>query len=156
MNNFRNLPTFRSDFKTSLDELFNDFFNDISSEFDPFKPVTRTGYPKFNIFDNGNELTIEASVPGLEKDNISLEFDEQKGLLKIHGENVNKKEKKDEKVYHCRELKKTGFTRSIALSKKLLNLSNINAKVEKGILTIKIPIKKEGEQVSHKRRIQIE
>jgi HSP20 family protein len=135
---FRN-PNIRDELITSFDSVFDKFFQDafpnISSEFGA-NAFTDSSYPKVDVIDTNDSIVIEAAVPGLEKQDVTVEVTPDDKILTISG--IKKvREQKAETTYIRRELKRSAFTRSFALSENL-DTTNIDAKFENGILTITI------------------
>lgn len=121
----------RDEFLTPFSTLFDDFFND-SFDFlgkDFFEKGT---YPKVDVRDEDTKLIIEAEVPGLTKDQVTVELDGD--ILKIKGEKKSNGEK-NVKSYIHKELKHSSFCRSFSIGKNI-NKGTIGAKFENGILEI--------------------
>ncbi|TFG24084.1 MAG: Hsp20/alpha crystallin family protein [Promethearchaeota archaeon] len=130
-----------------MDRMFDDMFND--SFFWPFnrrryrplslvirddEPLFRT--PLANIKDLDNHYEISAELPGLDRDNIELTLRE--GMMEIKGE--HKEEHKEEKEGQLvrREYQSSSYYRCFNLPENI-DVDNIDANLEKGILTVKIP-----------------
>ena len=65
---------------TVFDNLFNDFFNTVSRT--PFNTVNqKSNYPRVDIRENRDSVTLDATVPGLGKDDVSIDYED--GHLKI-------------------------------------------------------------------------
>lgn len=126
-------PTFRTDFMTTFDEMVDDFLNNMSTS--QFKPIS-SGYPKFNISEYNNYYEIEATVPGLKKNEINIIIDDNM-ILKVSGHKV-KNDKEIKKANYCKEIRMSKFSRSIRLPKDA-NIEDISSNLDKGILEIKIP-----------------
>lgn len=126
----------RDEFLTPFSDLFDNFFND-SFDFlgkDFFEKGT---YPKVDIRNENTQLVIEAEVPGLNKDQISVEIDGN--VLRIKGEKKNNDETKTRTYVH-RELKHSSFCRSFLIP-ETVDVEKLTAKFENGILEIDIPKK---------------
>lgn len=113
----------------------------------------KNAYPKVNIIDEVGSIVIEASVPGMKKDDISIEVEGQT-LTIASMYNSDMKEEKRDGIFLRREIKKSKFTRSFNLSKEL-NLSEISADIDSGLLTIKIPKLLPKVEQALKKRVQI-
>jgi len=85
-------------------------------------------------YDDDN-FVVNASVPGVELDNIDVTLDD--GVLRIEAERDvdNSKEDGD---YLIRERSRGVFHRSIRLPDGI-NIDEADAKVENGVLTVKVP-----------------
>ena len=102
-----------------------------------------------DIYEEDGKYFIEVDVPGFKKEDIKIECD--KGNLKIVAEKHSNKEEHNKKKYIHRERKYAQMSRSILLADA--NEESIQAKLEEGVLTIKVPKK---EQVDTSKRIMIE
>lgn len=145
----------RDEFVTSFDRIFNEIFEnafpDSTKEFgvDLF---SKGAYPKVNIVDDENQISIEAEIPGLTKEQVKIEV--QDDILMIKGE---RREKQDnsKKTYVYRELKQSSFVRSFQLNDNL-DSDKIDAKFKDGILEITIPKKVPESKVSKTKVIDIQ
>ena len=133
MNN-RNLARFESPFF----DLAKRFFD--NNDFD-FVPTfeTRRNSGLSNISENENEYVVEISAPGLKKDEIKIELEND--ILKISSEIKDEKDEKRDGYYRV-EFFKSSFERSFSLP-KIVDKQNISAKMEDGILLVNIPKMKE-------------
>lgn len=97
-------------------------------------------------------MVIEAGVPGLTKSDISI--DVESGVLTITGNKVTKNIDSDDIVCSSyRELKYSSFVRSFSLSENI-DIGTIDAKVENGLLVIKLK-KIKPTNISQKKKINI-
>ncbi|MFX1498280.1 MAG: Hsp20/alpha crystallin family protein [Promethearchaeota archaeon] len=143
-----------------MDKMFDSLWRDADDWFWPFgrrrrfapirweeAPIFRT--PLSNITETEKEFSISAELPGLDKGDIHITFDD--GLLEIKGE--QKKEEKEEKEgYVRREYSSASYYRAFHLPQNIEE-ENIDANLDKGILTVKIP-KKEPEK-KEKKKIEV-
>jgi HSP20 family molecular chaperone IbpA len=103
-------------------------------------------YPRLNITEQDELLIIEATVPGLTKENIVIELD--------YWKNNPPKENFDETcqlhissgvakrvdgIYIVNEIHKSSFKRTISFSSKLCDILNLKVSLENGLLMIVIP-----------------
>ena len=96
----------------------------------------KSGYPRIDIIDSSERMTIEASVPGLTKDQVSVEYADN--ILTLSGASQNTRdEKTDNRVY--RELHRSQFSRSMTLDSTLYDVDKIEAEVKNGLLTVTVP-----------------
>jgi len=126
--NKRNTSIFRNgqiDFNNMIDDFFNDFWPVRSLASDTFK---------IDVQENDEGYMIEAELPGVKKDEISLEIND--GQLNI---SIKREESVDEqkKNYIHKERRYTSMSRSIYL--KDIKQDDIKAKLENGLLSISIP-----------------
>ena len=117
----------------SIESIFDDFFG--PSFMKPFIERSEFGnsFPSANIMEEENSYKIELAVPGIEKDNLNIDLDDN--LLRISAE--SKVEKNDEK-FKVREFNYQSFRRSFKLPKEI-DAEKIGAKYADGILSIEIP-----------------
>ena len=117
-----------------LPDIFNDFFDN--------SWMTRTNYtaPAINVIENEKEYDVELAAPGLDKEDFKVHVDEE-GLLHIEMEKKaeNKEEKKHGR-YLRREFSYEKFQQTLMLPDDV-ECDKIEAKVEKGVLTVRLPKK---------------
>lgn len=118
--------------RREVDRIFDEFFNGFGSFGDGAGLSPR---PVVDIADEDKELVITAEIPGLdEKDlDVSLAGD----LLTIKGEKKAEHEEKNGGA-HYMERRYGSFSRSVRLPFQVDD-QDIEAKYEKGVLTIRIP-----------------
>jgi HSP20 family protein len=92
-----------------------------------------------NIMEKENEYLIELSAPGLKKEDIKIELDND--ILRISSEVEDNKEDKNN-GYYRREFYKSSFERSFTVP-KIADKNAISATMNDGILTVSIPKLKE-------------
>lgn len=145
-----------------MDRLFNDmqrnFFEDWPFGFKrqrPFSLIIRDDEPIFrtplsNITESDGFFNISAELPGLDKGDIEISI--QDGNLEIKGE--FKEEKKEEKEGELvrREYRSSSYYRCFTLPDNI-DENKIDASLDKGILTVKIP--KVEPVVPEKKKIEI-
>lgn len=140
-------PAFRDEFLQPFDTLFDQFVGDLYPDFQKEFGVEffqKGSYPKVDIIDKDNSVQIVAEIPGLTKDDVSIDIEPDKAnpnnnVLSISGgaRVYNDDEHEVEPRYVRRELKRSSFKRSFILGENL-NVDNINAKFENGILEISV------------------
>jgi HSP20 family protein len=142
-------------FNRKRNDLMNIGFDDFSNMLDDFFtgswPVQRSLAAdtfKIDIQDNDTEYIIEAELPGVKKEDVEITLNEGRLNLSVKKEEVS--EDKSKKFIH-RERRYAQMSRSILLADS--NDEGIQAKLEEGVLTIKVPKK---EQVDTSKRIMIE
>jgi len=118
---------------------FLDFAKDFfDTNFDYLPTLTKNGGLS-NISENESDYLVEISAPGLKKEDIKIELEND--VLKISSNVENEKEEKN-KNYHKREFYKSSFERSFAIPKGV-NKNEISATMTDGILIVEIPKMKE-------------
>lgn len=134
--------THRDEFLTPFDSLFDDLLTEAFPSLSQNLGVgffNKGSYPKVDVIDHKDNVTIEAEIPGLSKEDVSVELEDN--VLTISG---NKQDTVNEgATYIRRELKRSSFKRSFTLGENI-DTSKIDAGFENGILTVLIP-KKEPE-----------
>ena len=114
---------------------FLDFAKDFfDTNFDYLPTLTKNGGLS-NVSENENEYLVEISAPGLKKEDIKIELEND--VLKISSSVEDKKEEKNESYYR-REFYKSSFERSFAIPKGV-NKDEISATMTDGILIVEIP-----------------
>lgn len=128
----------RDEFLTPFDKLFDDVFSNAFPDFTKEFGVgffEKQSYPKVDVIDNVDSIEIIAEIPGLSKEEVSVEFEEN--LLIISGQKTKTVEKDDKRTYIRKELKHSSFKRTFALS-DLFDKETTSAKFENGLLTVTI------------------
>ena len=132
----RNLS--RSEFLTPFDAIFDDMINsmfpaasrDLGENF-----FNKGSYPKVNVINKPDSLLIEAAIPGMDKEDVSVEVHE--GVLTVRGSSNQHNDIMDGQ-YVKREIKRSSFQRAFRLGDNLLS-SEIVASYDKGVLSLEIP-----------------
>jgi len=120
------------------DNVFNELFNNTPSNgANPSKDLKTI--PAANVSETPNAYVIELNVPGRSKEDFKVNI--EKDLLTISFE--KKEETKTEGVKSIRrEFSSNSFKRSFSLDEKI-DVSNVQAKYENGILKIELAKKEE-------------
>lgn len=129
-----NRDEFLFPFDKLFDEVFSNAFPDFTKEFG-VGFFEKQSYPKVDVVDNPDSIEIVAEIPGLTKDEVSVEIVDN--LLIISGQKMKNVEKDDGRTYIRKELKHSSFKRTFALS-DLFDKETPEAKFENGLLTVKI------------------
>ena len=111
---------------------YEDFYNMIEDFFTP-KSLERATF-KLDVHDTEKEFVIEAELPGVPKDEISLNTND--GVLTISVSRDETKENERKKFLH-KERRVTSMSRSIYL--KDINAQDVKAKLDNGVLTVTVP-----------------
>ncbi|MGI6734194.1 MAG: Hsp20/alpha crystallin family protein [Anaerovoracaceae bacterium] len=125
-------------------DMLDDFFGD---SWPPRKALSPDTF-KIDVQDNDNEYVIEAELPGVKKEEITVEIND--GRLTIF---VKKEEAVDEerKNYIHRERRYSSMSRGIYLVDA--QSEGIKARLDNGILSITVP---KQDRSQNKSRIEIE
>jgi len=129
----------------SVNEVFSmmdEFFNNSLTQSE-----RKNGF-RLDVLENDKEYIIEGELPGVQRENIQIDF--ENNLLKISVEQKNE-ESVEEKNYVHRERKI--FSMERVLKFKDINSEAIEAKLEQGILTVKLP---KQEIIDTKTKIEIQ
>ncbi|MBQ7157340.1 MAG: Hsp20/alpha crystallin family protein [Bacteroidaceae bacterium] len=139
-----------------LPTIFNDFFDD--NTWMPTKSYGTT--PAINVSEDEKEYKVEVAAPGMKKENFNVHVT-QDGDLVISMEaksdtttDENGQEVKNSKKYLRREFAYSKFEQILTLPDHV-ELENISASVEDGILTIDIPKMTEEEKEKENKVIEI-
>lgn len=123
--------------------LFDEFFDDSAFGLRNLKNDTF----KLDVKDQETNYLVEAEMPGVQKEDITLDYQNDQLLISVRkNEEIN--EEKDNYIH--RERRTTSMQRSIYL--KDVKIDDIDAKLEDGVLKITIP---KAEVTSAKRLIEI-
>ena len=110
----------------------------------------RTGWmPPIETFRRGDKLVVRADLPGLRKEDVSVEIDD--GILTISGER-SEEDVDDREGYYHSERSYGQFQRSLALPEGITGES-CDATFKDGVLEVTVPVPKEAERSA--RKIQI-
>ena len=130
---------------------FDDFYNMLDDFFTgdlmPGRSLLRDTF-KIDIQEKDNEYLVEAELPGISKDEIDLNVDNDNLCITV---NRSEETNKDGKNFIHRERRATSMSRSIRLANA--KLDEISAKLDNGILNITIP---KAEKAASSRKIDIE
>lgn len=140
--------------KRNYNPVFPSFFDDVfTRDFfqRDFNPSTLSSTPKVNISENDESYKIEVAVPGLKKEDFNLELEND--LLTVSFENKQESSEEDDR-YTRREFSYTSFSRSFTLPEGKVNVDEVGAGYEDGILTLTLP-KLEEVKTKSKRTIEI-
>lgn len=120
------------EFLNTIPGLWNDGFNGIN-----IAPV--------NIYESADGYHVELSVPGINKEDLKVQL--EKGLLTVSYEHKEENRQEGYKTVR-REFGKRSFKRTFTVGDQV-NVENIQAKYENGVLKLYLP-KKEEVKVSPK------
>jgi len=119
-------------FDSGFDKIRREFFNNFFSDRNYVSNVVKTGsYPKIDILEKSDKLEVQAAVPGLKKEDVSINYENE--TLSISS-NKSFSEEKNDGDYVWKELHKSSFTRSIYLSETDYDVNSISAEMKDGIL----------------------
>lgn len=113
--------------RENIDKFFDEPYHRTNSE--------AVFHPSVSIRETKNNLIIEADVPGVKDEDINVEIEDDKVVLR--GERKHKEETKDEDYYHM-ESSYGSFSRVITLP-AYVDANRAQAEVKDGILEVIIP-----------------
>lgn len=96
-------------------------------------------YPKVDIFENSENLVLEAELPGMKRDDFELSF--ENNVLTLKGERKFEKRSESDN-YHRVERAYGAFTRSFTLP-PTVTAEGAEANFENGVLNISLPKREE-------------
>ena len=95
--------------------------------------------PAANIIDNEKDFIIELAVPGMNKDQFSINLEDDMLTISVERE----EESKEVKNYTRREFRYDGFSRSFSLP-EIIDQDKIKADYKNGVLNVVLPKGKEA------------
>ena len=129
---------------------WDDFFNDNFFNVQNTSAKGNTS-PAVNVLEDEMGFSIEVAAPGIAQENFNIEVEND--LLTISAEQQEKQEA-SERRYLRKEFNFNVFKRSFQLP-DTIDVANISAKHNAGILSIELPKKAEVVENAH-RRIQVQ
>ena len=142
----------------SIDDIFTEFrrsFDDLMRPFFPLYDLTEeirmpTRYAQVDLIDNGDSFTVNAELPGFNKDQVDVQIN--KDGLAILAE--CKEEKKEErKNYLHRERAYSSLQRFVAFPEEV-DPSKAEGTMKDGVLELKVP-KKEPKPEEKPRKVEL-
>lgn len=132
-----------------LPDIFNDFFDNSWME--------RTTYtaPAINVIENEKEYDVELAAPGLTKEDFKVHIDADNNLhIEMEKKSEDKEGKKHGK-YLRREFSYEKFQQMLTLPEDA-EAEKIEAKVEHGVLNVRIPKKEKVDVQKAVKQIEIQ
>lgn len=120
--------------QNALSEFLDDFFN-VSGYEAIDRNIPGRNWPKVDIVENDTDYTLSADLPGMEKGDFRISV--EKGVLSIEGEKKGVQKEQKSNYYHL-ECSYGKFKRSFSLPEEV-NVESIEAKLENGVLELKLP-----------------
>ena len=122
--------------RREMDRMWEDYFG---SGRRAFKPLEGEFAPAVDIKETAGQVVVKAEIPGMDANDIKISVTGD--MLTIKGEKKSEKEEQEEN-YHVVERSYGSFSRSLVLP-GAVDLDNISAGYDKGVLTITCPKKEE-------------
>jgi HSP20 family protein len=141
--------------RREIDRLFEDFNGGWRSPFgrsffdvQPFwsREAAWPAAPAVDVAETDKAYEITAELPGIDEKNVEVKFAD--GVLTIKGEKNEEKEEK-KKDYYMSERSYGAFQRSFQVPASV-DAGKIEASVDKGVLTVKLPKTAEAQQAEKK------
>lgn len=131
-----------------FENLFFDNRLDVPNNYETFSN------PKVNIIENNSNFVLEFAVPGMKKENFTIEVEKEVLTLSAKSITDEKSESKEEDdfKFRRREFNYKEFKRSFKLPEKI-NTDDIKASYTDGILRITLP--KVEEEIESKKMVEI-
>lgn len=130
-----------TDFNKRVNRLFhNDFFADWDREGSPVSGWS----PSTDIYENKDEYVFKMELPGLSKDDITIDFHGDTITVKGDKKEENEIKKED---YHRVERCYGNFIRSFTIPKNV-DQKKIKANMKNGVLELKVPKQEEAKPKS--------
>lgn len=99
---------------------------------------------KVNVYQQSNNYTITAELPGFNKEDINIEYDNN--ILTISAERSDNEATENEQQYLIRERNTKKQSRQFIF--KHIDTTNINATMEDGMLIVNLPMKQSKTQIN--------
>src|SRR6201993_391138 len=120
-----------------MNRLFRDSFGPEGRE----EALTTTTFaPPVDVYEDEHNVTLKIEVPGIEEKNIDVRV--ENNTLTVHGERKFEKDEKEEN-YRRVERQYGSFTRTFTLP-NTVDMENVSANYDKGVLKIKLAKKAEA------------
>ena len=130
---------------TKLPSFMDDFFGkDLFNWENLNYSDTNTTLPSVNIKETPEEYKVEVAAPGMKKEDFKIELDGNN--LSIRSEKSAETTDEKEGKYSRREFSYQSFQRNFNLHRDVMDVENIQAKYENGLLCLTIPKKEEAKQ----------
>jgi len=127
--------------------IWNDFFPENKLDMLNYETFSK---PEVNISENFTNFVIELVVPGVQKEDIAIEIEND--TLRVSSEKTETAKEEETNNYTRKEFTLTAFKRSFTLPKSV-NKNEIAANYEAGILKIELPKLEEAKEI--KRMVEI-
>lgn len=129
----------------SMTNLFDDFFTrELQNWGMANHSATNTTIPAVNVKECTEHFEVEMAAPGMKKEDFKVELDGN--TLNISSEMQTEQEEKEGERYTRREFSYQSFQRRFTLPKNVVDVDQINAKYENGVLRLLIPKREEAKQ----------
>lgn len=134
-----------------LFDVFHDFEkNFFDRDLTSYNGLMKNGF-RTDIKDEGEKFVLEAELPGFNKEDISVDIDNE--MLTISAKHEDKKDEKDKEGKYIRRERSYGcFQRSFNIAD--IDDQQIDAQYENGVLKLNLPKKTQQAQAARKLEIK--
>ncbi|WP_250632455.1 Hsp20/alpha crystallin family protein [Rhodoflexus caldus] len=140
------MKIFNRDFKVALPSFVENFFDNIFGS----NKDANTTLPSVNIADEDAAFDLQVALPGLSKEDIKLEISNNVLVISAHKENSSEHKGVN---WLRREFIQSSYYRAFSLPAEA-DTEKISAKMENGLLTIRVGKKKEALPASRSIKVQ--
>ena len=127
-----------STLQDQMNRLFREMYSPPAA---PEEALTTAGFaPPVDIYEDEHNITLKIEVPGIDERTVDVRI--ENNTLTVHGERKLEKEEKEEN-YRRVERQYGTFTRSFTLPSSV-DLEQVSADYDKGVLKINFPKKAEA------------
>lgn len=121
------------------------FFNRLETELIPSATASLTGRPRYDLYEQPKEYTLEMELPGMTRENVVIKLTNNDKYLVVSGEKTPEKPELL-RQYLRKERKVIKFTRYVELPKDI-NTNKLKGKIDNGVLLMNLPKKNSIENV---------
>jgi len=115
-----------------LPGIFNDFFDN------NWMAKANATAPAINVVESEKSYKVELAVPGMKKEDFTIQINEDNELVISMEKKEEKKEENAQSRYLRREFSYSKFQQTLILPENV-DKEKIDAKVEDGVLTVDLP-----------------
>ncbi|MGN6616769.1 MAG: Hsp20/alpha crystallin family protein [Ilyomonas sp.] len=124
-----------------FDDFVNrDFFNWNLSNYSD----TNTTIPAVNIKETKDSYEVEVAAPGMSKKDFKVQLDDN--TLIISSQKTTENNNREDQRYYLKEFSYQSFYRTFELQKDIVDIDNIKANYEEGVLKLHIPKQEHAKQ----------
>lgn len=147
-------------FSDNFRDIWSDFVDDIFGNAQKSKDLLKSkgDFPKADVVvTKDNFIRFRLAIPGMTRDQIQVEFDEETGDLAITGEDTSAGTDENVTNVLLNQLRHSKFMRSWKLDKNLIDKKReITSSLADGILEVAIPLVLKEKEVEEKKKKMIE
>lgn len=123
-------------------DIMNDWFASLEKDWECAIKNSTTGYPVLDVLsDSDGNTVLEFALAGFRKEEIKIETRPEKRTITISAETIPAGETN-------RRIARRAFTKSFVNPDNSLDFTNVSAKFENGLLSIKIPKRHEDKPLT--------